>query len=128
MSPVHLLAWPPPPGGLPAPPPGAEVVVVHDAGAPPTSDVVAHLLDALVDGVDAVATVRPVTDAVKEVDDDGAVVGVVPRDGLAVVGLPQAVRASAWADRVGAPPAPDATPVDAVVAAGGVVRAVVDPS
>lgn len=68
-----------------------EVVLVHDAAralTPP--QVVRRVLDAVVDGVVAVAPARPVADTLKRLADDGTVLETVDRAGLAGVQTPQA--------------------------------------
>jgi 2-C-methyl-D-erythritol 4-phosphate cytidylyltransferase len=75
----------------------AEVVVVHDVLYPlaPVT-LVADALDALAAAPSAVGAVPlgPVTDTLKRIDADGAVVGTVDRDAYRTVHVPQAYRAA----------------------------------
>lgn len=120
LSSLHVLEWPPDSrAGVPA---DAGVVVVHD-GTPPRGEALARLLDALGDA-DAVATLDPVTDAVKSIDEDGTVTAVVDRGSLGSIGLPQAVRAAAWVRFAAGGGAPDDTPAQTVLHQGGHVVAV----
>ena len=82
----------PPPGPAPA---GVDVVVLHDLSFPlvdgPTVGAVLGALAASPTAAAAVA-VLPVTDTLKQVAGDGAVLGTVDRDGLRVAASPQAYR------------------------------------
>ena len=70
--------------------PDAGAVLVHDAARPLTPPaVVTGVLAALAAGARAVVPVLPVIDTVVAVDQDGAVTGTVPRDGLRRVQTPQ---------------------------------------
>ena len=75
----------------------ADVVVVHDPLYPLAPvDLVGVLLDALAATPSAVGVVPlgPVTDTLKRVDEDGAVIGTVDRAGYRTVHVPQAYRAA----------------------------------
>jgi 2-C-methyl-D-erythritol 4-phosphate cytidylyltransferase len=50
------------------------------------------VLDALADGADAVIPTRPVTDTIKQVDEDGTVVATLDRSELRAVQTPQGFR------------------------------------
>ena len=74
----------------------ATAVLVHDAARPVVpADVVDRVLAPLADGWDAVVPFLPVTDTVKVVGEDGAVVETLERHRLAATQTPQACRASA---------------------------------
>jgi 2-C-methyl-D-erythritol 4-phosphate cytidylyltransferase len=76
--------------GLSALPEGVDVVLVHDAArclAPPS--LVASVVQAVREGHPAVVPGLPVVDTLKEVDDDGTVVGTVAREPLRAVQTPQ---------------------------------------
>jgi 2-C-methyl-D-erythritol 4-phosphate cytidylyltransferase len=75
---------------------GADVVVLHDASFPLVdATAVGAVLDALRADPRAAAAVAvlPVTDTLKQVTADGAVLATVDRTGLRVAGSPQAYRA-----------------------------------
>jgi 2-C-methyl-D-erythritol 4-phosphate cytidylyltransferase len=83
--------------GLAAVPPEADVVLVHDAARPLApialfEAVVAAVAD---DGVDAAVPGIAVSDTVKRVGPDGAVLETVDRTSLVAVQTPQAFRAAA---------------------------------
>jgi len=74
--------------------PEAGVAVVHDAARPlVTPDLVRRCLDALVDGVDGAIAAAPVTDTVKEVDEDSLVTRTLDRSHLWAIQTPQVFRA-----------------------------------
>jgi 2-C-methyl-D-erythritol 4-phosphate cytidylyltransferase len=74
--------------------PEATIAVVHDAARPlVTPDLVRRCLDALDPGVDAAIAAAPVTDTVKEVDEDGRVTRTLDRSRLWSIQTPQAFRA-----------------------------------
>ncbi len=70
-----------------------DTVLVHDVARPFVPvDVVQRVLARLADGADAVVPARPVTDTIKEVDEEGAVVATLDRSGLRAVQTPQGFR------------------------------------
>jgi 2-C-methyl-D-erythritol 4-phosphate cytidylyltransferase len=72
-----------------------EIVVLHEASrplAPP--DVVSRVVGAVLGGAPAAVPVVEVTETVKELDPEGRVVRTVPRESVARVQGPQAVRRS----------------------------------
>jgi 2-C-methyl-D-erythritol 4-phosphate cytidylyltransferase len=77
---------------------GEEFVVVHDAARPLVTP---GLIDAMVEELageedaDGVIAATPVTDTIKQADDDGAVERTVDRSGLWAVQTPQVFRADA---------------------------------
>jgi 2-C-methyl-D-erythritol 4-phosphate cytidylyltransferase len=74
--------------------PEATVVVVHDAARPLlVPGLVRRCLDALVAGVDGAIAAAPVTDTVKEVDEDGLVTRTLDRGCLWAIQTPQVFRA-----------------------------------
>lgn len=74
--------------------PEATVAVVHDAARPlVTAELVRRCLDALVEGVDGAIAAAPVTDTVKEVDQDSRVTRTLDRSRLWAVQTPQVFRA-----------------------------------
>ncbi len=79
--------------GLAAVATDVDTVLVHDVARPfvPVA-VVDRVLAALAEGVDAVIPTRPVTDTIKQVDEDGAVVATLDRSELRVVQTPQGFR------------------------------------
>jgi 2-C-methyl-D-erythritol 4-phosphate cytidylyltransferase len=92
---------------------GADVVVLHHCGfplvGPPTVAAVVAALRAAPEAAAAVA-VLPVTDTLKQVAADGAVLATVDRAGLRVAGSPQAYRPRLLPD----PPGPAISdPLDA---------------
>ena len=67
-----------------------DFVLVHDAARPLTpADQIQRVVAALDDGVRAVIPVLPVTDTIKAVDANGAVLGTPERAGLRAVQTPQ---------------------------------------
>ena len=67
-----------------------DFVLVHDAARPLTpADQIQRVVAALKDGVRAVIPVLPVTDTIKAVDANGAVLGTPERAGLRAVQTPQ---------------------------------------
>lgn len=67
-----------------------DFVVVHDAARPLTpADQIQRVVSALHDGMRAVIPVLPVTDTIKAVDANGAVLGTPERAGLRAVQTPQ---------------------------------------
>lgn len=80
--------------GLAEVPEDALVVLVHDAARPLLpEDVIERVLAPLSEGWDGVVPGLPVSDTLKRVAPDGAVVETVPRDSLYAVQTPQAFRA-----------------------------------
>jgi len=78
---------------LAALPAAVDVVLVHDAArafAPP--EVTRRVIDAVAAGAEAVVPVLPVTDTVKQVDADEAVVCTIDRSALRAVQTPQGFR------------------------------------
>ena len=70
-----------------------DTVLVHDVARPFVPvDVVHRVLARLADGADAVVPARPVTDTIKQVDEEGAVVATLDRSGLRAVQTPQGFR------------------------------------
>ena len=70
-----------------------DTVLVHDVARPFVPvEVVDRVLAALAEGADAVVPTRPVTDTIKPVDEDGAVVATLDRSELRVVQTPQGFR------------------------------------
>lgn len=105
--------------GLAAVPGDAEVIVVHDGARPFAS---ARLYEAVIDavraGADGAVPGVPVTDTIKVVDDDGAVVATPDRARLVAVQTPQAFAAMRLrAAHEGAPQGTDDAAL--VEAAGG---------
>ena len=77
--------------GLAEVPADALVALVHDAARPLVSDdVIARVLAPLSEGWDGVVPGLPVSDTLKLVAPDGAVIDTVARDGLYAVQTPQA--------------------------------------
>jgi 2-C-methyl-D-erythritol 4-phosphate cytidylyltransferase len=73
---------------------GAEFVLVHDAARALTpAALIARVVHALHDGHPAVVPALPVTDTIKAVDANGAVIGTPERAGLRAVQTPQGFRA-----------------------------------
>jgi 2-C-methyl-D-erythritol 4-phosphate cytidylyltransferase len=67
-----------------------EYVLVHDVARPfVPAEVIDRVLDALIDGADAVIPARPVVDTIKRVDETGAVLETVDRSTLWAVQTPQ---------------------------------------
>ena len=67
-----------------------DFVLVHDAARPLTpTDQIQRVVAALVEGMRAVIPVLPVTDTIKAVDANGAVLGTPERAGLRAVQTPQ---------------------------------------
>ncbi|HXQ43054.1 MAG TPA: 2-C-methyl-D-erythritol 4-phosphate cytidylyltransferase [Acidimicrobiales bacterium] len=80
--------------GLRAVPPDAEVIVVHDGARPLASAALFRsVVDAVRSGSGGAVPALALSDTVKRVDDTGAVLGTVARDGLVTVQTPQAFRA-----------------------------------
>jgi 2-C-methyl-D-erythritol 4-phosphate cytidylyltransferase len=75
-----------------------DVVVVHDAARPFADPELFERVVSALDRWDAVVPAVAVTDTVKRVTGDGAVVRTEPREELVTVQTPQAFRASALAD------------------------------
>jgi 2-C-methyl-D-erythritol 4-phosphate cytidylyltransferase len=77
---------------------GEEIVVVHDAARPLlTADLIDAMVDELAGEEDAAAVIAatPVTDTIKEADEDGRVERTLDRSGLWAVQTPQVFRADA---------------------------------
>ncbi|MFZ4718412.1 MAG: 2-C-methyl-D-erythritol 4-phosphate cytidylyltransferase [Ilumatobacteraceae bacterium] len=80
--------------GLAHVPADATVVCVHDAARPfAGADVFDRVIVAVLDGADAAIPGVPVTDTIKQIDINGAVVHTPPRAELSAVQTPQAFRA-----------------------------------
>lgn len=80
--------------GLAEVPPDAVVALVHDAARPfLPEEVIGRVLAPLSDGWDGAVPGLPVSDTLKNVADNGAIVGTLPRDGLWYVQTPQAFAA-----------------------------------
>ena len=80
--------------GLAAVATDVDTVLVHDVARPFVPvEVVDRVLAALAEGgADAVIPTRPVTDTIKQVDEEGAVVATLDRSELRVVQTPQGFR------------------------------------
>ncbi len=99
---------------LSALPADVDVVLVHDAARPLAPVALVDAVEAAVrDGIDAVVPGLPLSDTVKQVDDQGLVVSTPQRAGLRAVQTPQGFRrkvleaAYAAAARAGGPEATD---------------------
>jgi 2-C-methyl-D-erythritol 4-phosphate cytidylyltransferase len=110
--------------GLAEVPADALVVLVHDAARPLVSDdVIERVLTPLSEGWDGAVPALPVSDTLKLVAPDGAVIDTVSREGLYAVQTPQAFLADALRRAVGG--AAEATDCAGLVeAAGGRVKVV----
>ena len=76
--------------------PEVDTVLVHDAARPfVTVETIDRVLAALREGADAVVPVVAVTDTIKRVGPDGAVIGTVARDDLRAAQTPQGFRRAA---------------------------------
>jgi 2-C-methyl-D-erythritol 4-phosphate cytidylyltransferase len=108
--------------GLAEVPGDAVVVLVHDAARPLIDDdVIGRVLAPLSEGWDGVVPGLPVSDTLKRVAGDGAVVDTVTRDGLYAVQTPQAFLADVLRRAAGG----EATDCAGLVeAAGGRVKVV----
>jgi 2-C-methyl-D-erythritol 4-phosphate cytidylyltransferase len=74
--------------------PEATVALVHDAARPlVTPGLIRRCLEALGDGIDGAIAAAPVTDTVKEADEDRRVVGTLDRSRLWSIQTPQVFRA-----------------------------------
>ena len=82
--------------GLAAVPDGADVVLVHDAARPLAPPELFHAVLAAVEGgADGAVPGLPVSDTIKRIAPDGAVVETLDRRALVAVQTPQAFRAAA---------------------------------
>src|SRR5436853_4763207 len=108
--------------GIAEVPADAVVVLVHDAARPlVTDDVIGRVLAPLSEGWDGVVPGLPVSDTLKLVGPDGAVLETVTRDGLYAVQTPQAFLADVLRRAAGG----EATDCAGLVeAAGGRVKVV----
>lgn len=80
--------------GLAAVPDDAAIICVHDAARPfASAGLFAEVIGAVRDGADGAVPGVPVTDTIKQVDENRRVVATPPRDGLVAVQTPQAFRA-----------------------------------
>lgn len=80
--------------GLSMVPTDADVIVIHDGARPLASPALFRaVVDAVAAGASAAVPGLAVTDTMKHVDDDGAVLATVTRDSLVTVQTPQAFRA-----------------------------------
>jgi 2-C-methyl-D-erythritol 4-phosphate cytidylyltransferase len=71
-------------------PEDVDVVLVHDAARPLVPvEVVTAVASAVREGHQAVIPVVPVVDTIKSIDDDGQILGTVPRAGLRATQTPQ---------------------------------------
>lgn len=78
---------------LAATPTDCPIVLVHDAARPLVPlGLVDRVIDAVVAGAAAVVPAVPVTDTIKQVDDQGVVVRTLPREQLRAVQTPQGFR------------------------------------
>jgi 2-C-methyl-D-erythritol 4-phosphate cytidylyltransferase len=101
----------------------ALVVLVHDAARPLLSDdVIGRVLAPLSEGWDGVVPGFPISDTLKRVGDDGAVLDTVARDGLYAVQTPQAFLADVLRRAAAAGEATDCAGL--VEAAGGRIKVV----
>lgn len=103
--------------GLAAVPAEATIVCVHDAARPLASgELFAAVVAAVRSGADAAIPALPVTDTIKVVDADGAVVATPDRTSLVAVQTPQAFRVAALrrAHAAGAEGTDDAVLVEAM--------------
>lgn len=107
--------------------PADDVVVLHRDGTAPDDAAIDALLVAL-EGALGAASFEPLTDAVKEVDAGGMVVGAPDRSRFGRLGLPQALRAGTLAELDGPGGASGRTPADVLVATGATVRVVPRPA
>lgn len=74
-------------------PDDVDVVLVHDAARPLVPvEVVTGVANAVRDGHDAVIPVIPVVDTIKSINDDGQILGTVPREQLRSTQTPQGFR------------------------------------
>jgi 2-C-methyl-D-erythritol 4-phosphate cytidylyltransferase len=81
--------------GLAAVPASAEIIVVHDGARPfASSALFRDVIDAVAAGADGAIPGLPVTDTVKRVGPDGAVMDTLDRAGLVTVQTPQAFAAA----------------------------------
>jgi 2-C-methyl-D-erythritol 4-phosphate cytidylyltransferase len=104
--------------GLAEVPEDAAVVLVHDAARPLLpAKVIERVLAPLSEGWDGAVPGLPVSDTVKKVGADGAIVGTLSRDGLWVVQTPQAFAAGVLRRAVAS--GADATDCAGLVEAGG---------
>lgn len=112
--------------GLAAVPPEADVVLVHDAARPLAPIALFEAVVAAVanDGADAAVPAVAVSDTVKRVGPDGAVIETVDRTSLVAVQTPQAFRAAAL--RAVHERDPEATDDAALIEAAGGRVVVVD--
>jgi 2-C-methyl-D-erythritol 4-phosphate cytidylyltransferase len=112
--------------GLAAVPPEADVVLVHDAARPlaPVALFEAVVAAVASDGADAAVPGVAVSDTVKRVASDGAVIETVDRTSLVAVQTPQAFRAAAL--RAVHEREPEATDDAALIEAAGGRVVVVD--
>ena len=107
--------------GLDAVPDDCDIVVVHDGARPLASaELFESVIEAVLAGADAAIPGVPVTDTIKQIDDEGCVIGTLDRDDLVAVQTPQAFRAAVL--RRAHEGGPDATDDAALVeAVGGIV-------
>jgi 2-C-methyl-D-erythritol 4-phosphate cytidylyltransferase len=112
--------------GLAAVPPEADIVLVHDAARPLAPIALFEAVVAAVanDGADAAVPAVAVSDTVKRVSADGAVIETVDRTSLVAVQTPQAFRAAAL--RAVHAREPEATDDAALIEAAGGRVVVVD--
>ena len=74
-------------------PDDVDVVLVHDAARPLVPvEVVTGVANAVRDGHEAVIPVLPVVDTIKTINDDGQILGTVPREQLRATQTPQGFR------------------------------------
>jgi 2-C-methyl-D-erythritol 4-phosphate cytidylyltransferase len=112
--------------------PEASVAVVHDAARPlVTVELVRECVAAVEDGWDGAVAAAPVTDTVKEADEELRVTRTLDRSRLWSIQTPQAFEADRLRRALDAPPATLAAATDdasLVEAAGGSVRIVAAPA
>ena len=107
--------------GLDAVPEDCDIVVVHDGARPlASSELFEAVIEAVLAGADAAIPGLAVTDTIKQIDDEGCVIGTLDRDDLVAVQTPQAFRATVL--RRAHQDEPDATDDAALVeSVGGIV-------
>jgi len=107
--------------GLDAVPEDCDIVVVHDGARPlASSELFEAVIEAVLAGADAAIPGLAVTDTIKQIDDEGCVIGTLDRDDLVAVQTPQAFRAKVL--RRAHQDEPDATDDAALVeSVGGIV-------
>jgi len=102
-------------------PEDCDIVVVHDGALPlASSELFEAVIEEVLAGADAAIPGLAVTDTIKQIDDEGCVIGTLDRDDLVAVQTPQAFRAKVL--RRAHQDEPDATDDAALVeSVGGIV-------